>query len=218
MPFPRFYKLPIEKRERLTEAAAQEFAAYGFDDASMNRIFAQPFLLKARAKGAVRRQALLTVMHPRRERDADNYTLGRLQASDRLPPWLRARVMQQSEAFRTEFAGCGLDRVEALYFKLDARLRHGPALRPVGRAEAGVRGLSQRPDSEVLAARDLLAVEVVVAFAGFKRKPERVDIELAAFGCVGRNDSHARDELDVHDLVPIVDGPAAQFATGTDRP
>src|SRR5512147_1659213 len=38
MPFPRFYKLPIEKRERLMEAAAQEFAAYGFDDASLNRI------------------------------------------------------------------------------------------------------------------------------------------------------------------------------------
>ncbi len=38
MPFPRFYKLPIEKRERLMEAAAQEFAAYGFDDASVNRI------------------------------------------------------------------------------------------------------------------------------------------------------------------------------------
>ena len=38
MPFPRFYKLPLEKRERLMEAAAQEFAAYGFDDASLNRI------------------------------------------------------------------------------------------------------------------------------------------------------------------------------------
>jgi AcrR family transcriptional regulator len=38
MPFPRFHKLPLEKRERLMEAAAQEFAAYGFDDASVNRI------------------------------------------------------------------------------------------------------------------------------------------------------------------------------------
>src|SRR6266702_8452223 len=38
MPFPRFYKLPLEKRERLMEAAAKEFAAYGFDDASLNRI------------------------------------------------------------------------------------------------------------------------------------------------------------------------------------
>jgi AcrR family transcriptional regulator len=38
MPFPRFSKLPTEKRERLLEAAAKEFAAYGFEDASLNRI------------------------------------------------------------------------------------------------------------------------------------------------------------------------------------
>ncbi len=38
MPFPRFYKLPLEKRERLMEVAAQEFARYGFEDASINRI------------------------------------------------------------------------------------------------------------------------------------------------------------------------------------
>ena len=38
MPFPRFHKLPLEKRERLMEVAAQEFALHGFDDASVNRI------------------------------------------------------------------------------------------------------------------------------------------------------------------------------------
>ena len=38
MPFSRFTKLPIEKRERLMEAGAKEFAAYGFEDASVNRI------------------------------------------------------------------------------------------------------------------------------------------------------------------------------------
>jgi AcrR family transcriptional regulator len=38
MPFPRFHKLPLEKRERLMEVAAQEFAEHGFDDASVNRI------------------------------------------------------------------------------------------------------------------------------------------------------------------------------------
>jgi AcrR family transcriptional regulator len=38
MPFPRFHKLPIEKRERLMEVAAQEFATHGFDGASVNRI------------------------------------------------------------------------------------------------------------------------------------------------------------------------------------
>ena len=38
MPFSRYNKLPAEKRERLMEAAAKEFAAYGFEDASVNRI------------------------------------------------------------------------------------------------------------------------------------------------------------------------------------
>ncbi len=38
MPFPRFSKMEHEKRERLLEVAAQEFARYGFEDASINRI------------------------------------------------------------------------------------------------------------------------------------------------------------------------------------
>jgi len=38
MPFPRFYKLSLEKRERLMEVAAQEFTRHGFEDASINRI------------------------------------------------------------------------------------------------------------------------------------------------------------------------------------
>ena len=49
MPFPRFYKLPTEKRERLMEAAAQEFAAYGFDDASLNRILETVHMSKGAA-------------------------------------------------------------------------------------------------------------------------------------------------------------------------
>jgi AcrR family transcriptional regulator len=38
MPFTRFDKLPAAKRERLMTVAAQEFAAHGFEDASLNRI------------------------------------------------------------------------------------------------------------------------------------------------------------------------------------
>ena len=38
MPRPRFNKLPAEKRERILEAAAKEFAANGYDGASLNRI------------------------------------------------------------------------------------------------------------------------------------------------------------------------------------
>jgi AcrR family transcriptional regulator len=49
MPFPRFQKLPLEKREQLMEAAAQEFAAYGFDGASMNRILETVHMSKGAA-------------------------------------------------------------------------------------------------------------------------------------------------------------------------
>jgi AcrR family transcriptional regulator len=38
MPRPRFNKLPTEKQERIMEAAAKEFSAYGFEQASLNRI------------------------------------------------------------------------------------------------------------------------------------------------------------------------------------
>lgn len=38
MPYARFYKLAIEKREQLLDVAAQEFARNGFEDASINRI------------------------------------------------------------------------------------------------------------------------------------------------------------------------------------
>jgi AcrR family transcriptional regulator len=38
MPRPRFDKLPPEKRERILEAAAQAFAASGFEGASLNQI------------------------------------------------------------------------------------------------------------------------------------------------------------------------------------
>lgn len=38
MPRPRFRRLSKEKRERIFEAAAKEFAAHGYHDASMNKI------------------------------------------------------------------------------------------------------------------------------------------------------------------------------------
>lgn len=38
MPRPRFEKLSADKRERILEAAAQEFATYGYTQASLNRI------------------------------------------------------------------------------------------------------------------------------------------------------------------------------------
>jgi AcrR family transcriptional regulator len=38
MPRPRFYKLPEEKRERILDNAAKEFAAHGYSNASLNQI------------------------------------------------------------------------------------------------------------------------------------------------------------------------------------
>lgn len=38
MPFSRFARMPSEKREHLLTSAAQEFAAHGFEGASLNRI------------------------------------------------------------------------------------------------------------------------------------------------------------------------------------
>src|SRR5215475_6981545 len=49
MPFPRFHKLEREKRERLLEVAAQEFAMYGFEDASINRILERAQMSKGAA-------------------------------------------------------------------------------------------------------------------------------------------------------------------------
>ena len=46
MPFPRFFKLEREKREGLMEVAAQEFAHYGFEDASINRILVRAQISK----------------------------------------------------------------------------------------------------------------------------------------------------------------------------
>lgn len=49
MPFPRFARLAREKRERLLEVAAQEFAQYGYEDASMNRILERAQMSKGAA-------------------------------------------------------------------------------------------------------------------------------------------------------------------------
>ena len=38
MPRPRFARAPLDKRDALLDAAAQEFASQGYDDASVNRI------------------------------------------------------------------------------------------------------------------------------------------------------------------------------------
>lgn len=49
MPFSRFAKMPSEKRERLLTIAAQEFAAHGFEAASLNRILEEAQIGKSSA-------------------------------------------------------------------------------------------------------------------------------------------------------------------------
>jgi len=49
MPRPRFDRLPPERRTALLEAAAQEFGAHGFDDASLNRILERAGVSKGAA-------------------------------------------------------------------------------------------------------------------------------------------------------------------------
>jgi len=49
MPRPRFNKLAAEKREHILEAAAKEFAANGYDGASLNRILSAAGISKGAA-------------------------------------------------------------------------------------------------------------------------------------------------------------------------
>ncbi|HHJ06716.1 MAG TPA: TetR/AcrR family transcriptional regulator [Anaerolineae bacterium] len=49
MPRPRFNKLSPEKRERIMEAAAKEFSACGFEQASLNRILTEAGVSKGAA-------------------------------------------------------------------------------------------------------------------------------------------------------------------------
>ena len=49
MPRPRFNKLSAEKRECILEAAAKEFAAHGYDGASLNRILDETGISKGAA-------------------------------------------------------------------------------------------------------------------------------------------------------------------------
>lgn len=49
MPRPRFYRLAADKRRRILENAAKEFAAHGFDGASLNKILEEAQLSKGAA-------------------------------------------------------------------------------------------------------------------------------------------------------------------------
>src|ERR1700689_2878499 len=103
-------------------------------------------------------------MHRGRVGDADDRTLAGLQSGDGLSPRRGTCAVEQREALLLQFVRCALDGLSVRDLELEARLRHGPFRGPVRRAEARLRGLSQGPDPEGLAAVDVLTVQVAVAF------------------------------------------------------
>src|SRR5207244_1060929 len=70
------------------------------------------------------------------------------------------------------------------------------------RPEARLRRLGQRPDAEVLAGPDPLAVEVVVPRARLERQAERVDEQLPTPRRIGGDDSNPGNEENVHSVTP----------------
>lgn len=86
MPRPRFSKLPMKKQEHILEAAAKEFAAHGFDSASMNQILNEAGISKGAAYYYFDDKADLyatTVLHYSQELMADiSYDLARFSAAN----------------------------------------------------------------------------------------------------------------------------------------
>lgn len=84
MPRPRFNKLPAKKRERILEAAAKEFAAYGYDGASLNQILDKAGISKGAAYYYFDDKADLyatTILHYSQELMADlSYDLAQFTA------------------------------------------------------------------------------------------------------------------------------------------
>src|SRR6478609_5962684 len=119
-------------------------------------------------------------MQPGRVRQADDEAFRRDQARNRLAPWLEARLVQKREAASRQLGRGRADSVWIGHLELDTRLRRDPVGWPLRRTEAGFGGLGERPDSEMPAARDLLAVVVVVTFAVGQRQPERLDVQSSA--------------------------------------
>jgi AcrR family transcriptional regulator len=86
MPRPRFNKLSTKKQERILEAAAKEFAAHGFDGASLNQILDNAGISKGAAYYYFDDKADLyatTVLHYSQELMADlPFDLGQFTAAN----------------------------------------------------------------------------------------------------------------------------------------
>src|SRR5581483_1650042 len=94
-------------------------------------------------------------------RDADQQTLGRQEAADRLPPRLVLIPDEHPVAARLELARRGFN---ALDIELAPRLRRRNIVRPRRATEAGLRRLRERPEREGLDAVERLRVEISALF------------------------------------------------------
>src|SRR4051812_31529162 len=103
--------------------------------------------------------------------------------------------MQQLVARCLELGAAFGHRLLALDLELDGSLRDADIGGPLDRPEAGLRRLRQRPHAEVVAAADLLAVEVVLTR---ERQAQRVEVELPALRRIRSNDCEAGYEENVH--------------------
>jgi len=106
--------------------------------------------------------------------------------------------VQKREPAILELSCSGAHGLRICQLELDRRLRHRQMSRPLGLPEAGLGGLTKRPDREVPGAGELLGVPVLRALGSRQREAERVDIELAALRRIGRDDRDRSDEDDVH--------------------
>src|SRR5437899_6165714 len=130
--------------------------------------------------------------------DPNDQPLDRKESCDRLPPRLLSRQVQEGEPFGSQLLRCRLHGGRALDLELEADLGNGSVGRPFPRAETGLRSLGERPDTEVLAARNLPARVVRVLPLALEREAEGVDIELSACWRVRGDDGDAGNELDLH--------------------
>src|SRR5439155_23301774 len=148
------------------------------------------------------RRPRISVVERGRVRNTPDQPLARQKPNYGLAPGLLAREVKQLEARVFELLASRCHRVGVLDLELDAGLRDGQLCRPRRRAEARLRGLGQRPDAEVLAAGDLLAVPVLPVLTRTEREAKGLNVELAALRRVVRDRADACNEKDLHGHPP----------------
>ena len=132
--------------------------------------------------------------------DAEQETIGRLEARYDLPPRLCADRVDEAVALLVEFFRSGLDVVD---LELDGGLGNWVRRRPHLDAEARVGSLRQGPHPEMLGPLERLRVTVVSIrdAAGWpKWKSHGLDEKVGVLARRGADDGKPSDEANVHGL------------------